>query len=49
MNNVIEAARNIRELWTQKPVANDTDWHAAVLALVQALDLSEKENPAGKL
>lgn len=34
----IEAVKQIRDLWLQKPVANDSDWHAAVLALVQALD-----------
>lgn len=33
-----EAAENIRTLWLKKPVSNDPDWHAAVLALIQALD-----------
>jgi hypothetical protein len=45
MNDVLTAANNIRELWLQKPVANDPEWHAAVLALVQALDAKfEAEN-----
>jgi hypothetical protein len=35
---VIAAAKAIRELWLQKPVANDPEWHAAVLALIQALE-----------
>ncbi len=38
---VTEAAKKIRELWIKKPVANDPDWHAAVLALIQALDEEE--------
>jgi hypothetical protein len=36
-DNVIAAAKKIRKLWIQKPVANDPDWHYAVLELIQAL------------
>ena len=35
---VFERATDIKKLWLRKPVANDPEWHEAILRLIQALD-----------
>ena len=43
--NVVQAARDIRDLWLDAPVANESAWHTAVLRLVRAVhELDKAEN-----